>query len=86
MMDQKNMDLLMNVSLAVCAELGCCTMRVRDVLQLGRGSIVVLDHVASAPIDLLVNDKLLARGEIIAVDERFGVRITELVKEPVEQK
>ncbi len=74
-----NLDLLMNVSLGVTAELGRCTMRVSDVLKLGRGSIVELDRLAGAPIDVLVNNRLVARGEVIAVDDRFGVRVTEVV-------
>jgi flagellar motor switch protein FliN/FliY len=61
-------------------ELGRCTMSVRDVLQLGVGALVSLDRAAGAPVDVLVNQKLVARGEIVAIDERFGVRITELVK------
>jgi len=78
-MEAKNLDLLMNVSLAVSVELGRCTMSVRDVLQLGTGSLVSLDRAAGAPVDVLVNQKLVARGEIVAIDERFGVRVTELV-------
>ena len=74
-----NLDLLMNVSLGVTAELGRCTLRVSDVLKLGRGSIVELDRPANAPIDVLVNNRLVARGEVIAVDDRFGVRVTEVV-------
>jgi flagellar motor switch protein FliN/FliY len=80
MMTGQNIDMLMGVSLDVCAELGRCTMRVRDVLQLGTGAVVELDRATEAPIDLLVNEKLVARGEIVAVNERFGVRITELLK------
>ncbi len=74
-----NLDLLMNVSLGVTAELGRCTLRVSDVLKLGRGSIVELDRTAGAPIDVLVNNRLVARGEVIAVDDRFGVRVTEVI-------
>ena len=74
-----NLDLLMNVSLGVTAELGRCTMRVSDVLKLGRGSIVELDRLVGAPIDVLVNNRLVARGEVIAVDDRFGVRVTEVI-------
>jgi len=77
--DSRNLDLLMNVSLAVTAELGRCTMRVSDVLKIGKGSIVELDRAAGSPIDVLVNDRLVARGEVVAVDDRFGVRITEVV-------
>jgi flagellar motor switch protein FliN/FliY len=77
--DDGNLDLLMNVSLAVTAELGRCTMRVSDVLKIGRGSIVELDRLAGAPIDVLVNARLIARGEVVAIDDRFGVRVTEVV-------
>jgi flagellar motor switch protein FliN/FliY len=69
----------MNVSLGVTAELGRCTMRVSDVLKIGRGSIVELDRLAGAPIDVLVNARLIARGEVVAIDDRFGVRVTEVV-------
>ena len=77
-----SMDRLMHVPLDVTVELGSATMLMRDVLALGAGSIVVLDRHASGPVDLRVNDRLVARGEIVAVDDRFGVRITELVEQP----
>lgn len=79
MNDGRNLDLLMNVSLGVSAELGRCSMRVSDVLKLGNGSVVELDKLAGGPIDLLVNNRLVARGEIVASGDRFGVRITEVV-------
>ncbi len=79
MNDSRNLDLLMNVALGVSAELGRCTMRVTDVLKLGKGSVVELDRLAGGPIDVLVNNRLVARGEVVAVDDRFGVRITEVV-------
>lgn len=78
----KNIDLLMNVPVKVTAELGTCRMLVRDILKLGTGSIVELDRVAGGPVDLLVNDRLVARGEVVAVDENFGVRVTELIEKP----
>jgi flagellar motor switch protein FliN/FliY len=71
--------LLLNVSLTLRAELGRCAMRVSDVLKLGRGAIVELDRAAGAPVDVLVNERVVARGEIVAVDDRFGVRISEVV-------
>lgn len=77
--ESRNIDVLMNVSLAVSAELGRCTMRVSDVLKLGKGSIVELDRLAGGPVDVLVNNRLVARGEVVAVDDRFGVRVTEVV-------
>ncbi len=79
MNDERNLDLLLNVALGVRAELGRCTMRVSEVLELGRGSVVALDRLAGDPIDVLVNDRLVARGEVVAVEDRFGVRITEVI-------
>ncbi len=72
----------MSVPLKVSAELGTCKMLVEDILKLGAGSIVELDRLAGGPVDLLVNDKLVARGEVIAIDENFGVRVTELIERP----
>lgn len=79
---QQNLDLLMNVSLQVTAELGKCKMAVAEILKLGAGSIVELDRLAGGPVDLLVNNKLVARGEVVAVDDNFGVRVTELIQKP----
>ena len=76
----KNLDLLMNVPLQVTAELGKSKMMVRDILKLGVGSVVELDRLAGGPVDLLVNNKLIARGEVVAIDDNFGVRITELIQ------
>jgi flagellar motor switch protein FliN len=78
----KNLDLLLNVSLQVTAELGKAKMNVRDILKLGTGSVVELDRLAGGPVDLLVNNKLVARGEVVAIDDNFGVRITELIEQP----
>jgi flagellar motor switch protein FliN/FliY len=70
---------LMHVALEVTAELGRCTMRLREVLELGTGAIVSLERSAGSPVDLLVNDELIARGDLVAVDDRYGVRITEVL-------
>ena len=78
----RNLDLLLNVSLQITAELGKCKMNVRDILKLGTGSVVELDRLAGGPVDLLVNNKLVARGEVVAIDDNFGVRITELIEQP----
>ena len=80
--DLANLDVLMNVPLQVTAELGKCKMSVSEVLKLGTGSIIELERLAGGPVDLLVNNKLVARGEVVAVDENFGVRITELLAHP----
>ncbi|MBV8245875.1 MAG: flagellar motor switch protein FliN [Candidatus Eremiobacteraeota bacterium] len=80
--DSQNLDLLMNVPLRVTAELGTCRMLVQDILKLGTGSVVELDRLAGGPVDLLVNSKLVARGEVVAIDDNFGVRVTELIQKP----
>ena len=74
-----SLDLLMNVTLGVSAELGRCKMRLSELLKLGNGAVVELDRRAGSPVDLFVNGRLIARGEIVAVDDRFGVRVTEIV-------
>ena len=74
-----NFDLLMRVPLHVTAQLGGCTLTIEEILKLGTGAIVDLNRAAGGPIDLLVNDRVIARGDIVAVGENFGVRITELV-------
>lgn len=81
--DGGNLDLLMQVPLRLTAELGACTLSVSEVLKLGTGSVVQLDRTAGDPIDLLVNDRPIARGEVVAIDDNFGVRITELIARPV---
>jgi flagellar motor switch protein FliN/FliY len=69
---------LLDVPLTLSVELGRSTMRMREIAELGTGSIVALEREAGAPVDVLVNGKAVARGEIIAIDDRYGVRITEL--------
>lgn len=74
-----NLDLLLGVSLRVAVELGRTRMEIKEVLQLGPGSVVELDKQAGEPVDILVNDRVIARGEVVVVDDRFGVRITEVL-------
>ena len=73
------MELLLHVPLQLSVVLGSCTMSIAEILKLGTGSIVELDRSVTHPVDLLVNDRPIARGEIVAVDETFGLRITELL-------
>jgi len=75
----RNIDLLMDVDLPVSIELGKTKMRISDILGLGPGSIVELDKLVGEPVDLLVNKKCVARGEVVVVEESFGLRITMLV-------
>jgi flagellar motor switch protein FliN/FliY len=71
--------LLMDVPLRVSIELGRISMTLQQVLGLGRGSIIELERLAGEPVDILVNDKLIGRGEVVVIDEYFGVKITELI-------
>jgi len=73
------MDMLMDVSLQVTVELGRTRMSVRQVLDLQHGSVVELERLAGDVVDVYVNDRLIARGEVVVVDDKFGVRITELI-------
>ncbi len=74
-----NINLLLDVRLTLTVELGRTTMLVKDILGLGEGSIIELDKLAGEPVDLLVNGKLIARGEVVVIDENFGVRVTDIV-------
>jgi flagellar motor switch protein FliN/FliY len=73
------LDMLHDVEMEVSAELGRTRMSVRELLSLSPGAIVELDRAAGSPADLLVNGRLIARGEVVVVDENFGIRITEIV-------
>jgi flagellar motor switch protein FliN/FliY len=73
-----NFDLLLDVPVQLSVELGNCQLPMRDVLQLAVGSVLQLDKAADAPVDLYVNQKLIARGEVVVVEDRFGIKITEL--------
>ncbi len=81
--DAANIEVLMGVPLRITAELGTAKMSVAEVLKLGTGSIVELERLAGGPVDLLVNNTLIARGEVVAVDENFGVRVTELISRQI---
>jgi flagellar motor switch protein FliN/FliY len=73
------LDLLHDVEMEVSAELGRTRMSVRELLSLSPGAVVELDRAAGSPADLLVNGRLIARGEVVVIDENFGIRITEIV-------
>ncbi|WP_327008681.1 flagellar motor switch protein FliN [Dactylosporangium sp. NBC_01737] len=72
-------DLLHDVEMEVTAELGRTRMSVRELLSLAPGAVIELDRAAGGPADLLVNGRLIARGEVVVIDENFGIRITEIV-------
>ena len=73
-------DLLKDIPLHVNAELGRAKMVVRDILRLGVGSVVELDRDNGEPVDLLVNNKLIARGEVVEIDGNFGIKVTEIFR------
>lgn len=83
----RNLDLILDIPLRVSVELGRTKMVVSELLNLGQGSVVELSKLAGEPMEVLVNDKLVARGEAVVVNEKFGVRLTDIISptERVEQ-
>lgn len=77
--ETKNIDLLMDVNLPLSIELGRTKMSISDILSLGPGSVVELNKLAGEPVDVLVNSTIVAKGEVVVIDENFGVRITQLM-------
>ncbi len=75
------LDLIMDVTLQVAVEVGRTRMTVQDLLQLGAGSVVELEKLAGEPLDIYVNGKPVARGEAVIVNEKFGVRLTEIISQ-----
>jgi flagellar motor switch protein FliN/FliY len=73
-----NLDILLDVPVTLTVELGSCQLPMREVLQLAAGSIVQLDKPAGTPVELRANHKLVARGEVVVVEDHLGIRITEL--------
>ena len=76
-----NLDLILDVSLQLTAVLGRSPILIKDLIELGPGSVLELDKLAGEPVELLVNNKLVARGEVVVIDEKFGVRITDIVSQ-----
>ena len=77
--ETKNIDMLLDVNLPIAIELGRTKMSISNILALGPGSIVELAKLAGEPVDLLVNQRVVAKGEVVVIDENFGVRITQLL-------
>jgi flagellar motor switch protein FliN/FliY len=74
-----SLDLILDIPLTVTVELGRSKMLINDLLQLGQGSVVELTKLVGDPLEVLVNNKLVARGEVVVVNEKFGVRLTDIV-------
>ena len=75
----RRLELLLDVPLELSVELGRTRMSIQELLSLGPGSVIELDKVAGEPLDILVNDRLVARGEAVVVNDKFGIRITDIV-------
>ncbi len=78
-LEDKSLDLVLDVKVRVAVQIGSCQRPMREVLELSPGAVVQLDQHASDPVGLYVNDRLVAYGEVVVVEDNFGVRITELV-------
>ena len=74
-----NLDFIMDIPLTLTAELGRSKMLISELLQLGQGSVLELSKLAGEPMDIYVNQRLIARGEVVVVNEKFGVRLTDIV-------
>ncbi|MFB5281453.1 flagellar motor switch phosphatase FliY [Peribacillus sp. Hz7] len=79
--EAKNLNMLMDIPLQVTVELGRTKQSVKDILELASGSIIELDKLAGEPVDILVNSRLIAKGEVVVIDENFGVRVTDIVSQ-----
>jgi len=76
---QINPEVLQNISVSITVEVGRTSMKIRDLLRLTQGSVVELDRIAGEPLDLMVNNTVVAQGEIVLVNERYGIRLTRVV-------
>ncbi len=75
----QNLDFILDIPLKVSAELGRTQLLIKDLLQLGQGSVLELDKLAGEPLEVLVNGKLIAKGEVVVVNEKFGIRLTDII-------
>lgn len=80
----QNLELLLDIPLEITAELGRAKMIINDLLQLGQGSVIELNKLAGEPLEIMVNQKLIARGEVVVVNEKFGIRLTDVIS-PLER-
>jgi flagellar motor switch protein FliN/FliY len=82
--EQGNISLIMDVFMEMTVELGRCQKSIKEILGFGEGTIIELDKLAGEPVDILVNHKAIAKGEVVVIDENFGVRVTEILS-PIER-
>jgi len=74
-----NLDFILDISLEVSVELGRTKILISDLLQLGQGSVIELTKLAGEPLEVLLNQKLVARGEVVVINEKFGIRLTDII-------
>ena len=79
--DAKNLNVILDVKVDLTVRIGSCMLPMRDVVELSEGAVLQLDQLASEPVGHYVNDKLIARGEVVVVEENFGIKITQIVGE-----
>lgn len=77
--DPNNLELLLDAEMKLTVELGRTKMSIKDILNIGEGAVIELDKLYGEPVDILVNDKIIARGEIVIVNEDFGIKVTEFL-------
>jgi flagellar motor switch protein FliN len=80
----KELDFILDIPLEITVEMGRTKMLINDLLQIGQGSVIELNRLAGEPLDILVNNRLIARGEVVVVNEKFGIRITDIIS-PLER-
>ena len=80
----KELDFILDIPLEITVEMGRTRMLINDLLQIGQGSVIELNRLAGEPLDILINNTLIARGEVVVVSEKFGIRITDIVS-PLER-
>ncbi len=78
--DPNNLELLLNVEMKLTVELGRTKMSIKEILNIGEGRVIELDKLHGDPVDILVNDKVIARGEVVVVNEDFGIKVTEFLE------
>lgn len=78
-MDGPNLDVILDIPVAISMEVGSADISIRNLLQLNQGSVVELDRLAGEPLDVLVNGTLIAHGEVVVVNEKFGIRLTDVI-------
>jgi flagellar motor switch protein FliN/FliY len=79
-----NLDFILDIPLEVSVELGRARMMISDLLQLGQGSVIELNKLAGEPVEIFINQKLIARGEVVVVNDKFGIKMTDILS-PIER-